>query len=60
MHQGLLQGQEPVGAETRFNNELGKGGGFPKGDEWGLVKKFWVDGSKKTMWKLSLGISLRL
>ena len=30
LHRGLLQGQEPVGAETHVDNELAKARGFRK------------------------------
>ena len=39
LHQGLLQGQEPVGAETCINNELLEVGGFSEGDRRGFGKK---------------------
>ena len=35
----VLQGQEPVGAETCVNNELAEVRGFSEGDRWGFGKK---------------------
>ena len=48
LHRGLLQGQEPVGAETNVHNELVEvgGRGVLEGDrEGGLVRRSWVEGS---------------
>ena len=39
LHRGLLQGREPVGAETHINNELAEVGGFSEGDKQGFGKK---------------------
>ena len=38
LHRGLLQGQEPVGAETIVHNELAEVGGFLKVTEGGFGK----------------------
>ena len=43
------------GAETRVNNELAKVREFSEGDNVGLVKRSWVDGSEERIWKPSLG-----
>ena len=59
LHRGLLQGREPVGAETCIDNELAEVGGFQKVTEGGLVRRFWVDGSEERIWKPSLRIHLR-
>ena len=60
LHQGLLQGWEPVGAETHVDNELAKVRGFSEGNRrGGLVRRSWVDGSEERIWKLSLRIRLR-
>ena len=39
IHQGLLQGWEPVGVETHVYNELAKLRGFSEGDRRGFGKK---------------------
>ena len=39
LYQGLLHGQEPVGAETRVNNELVEVGGFSESDRGGFGKE---------------------
>ena len=39
LYRGLLQGQEPVGAETRVNNELEEVGEFSEGDRGGFGKE---------------------
>ena len=40
LHRGLLQGREPVGAETCVDNELVEVRGFLKVTESGLVRRF--------------------
>ena len=39
LHRGLLQDWEPVGVETRVDNELVKVRGFSEGDRRGFGKK---------------------
>ena len=39
LHQGQMQGREPVGAETHVDNELAKVRGFLEGGRWGFGKK---------------------
>ena len=39
LHWGLLQGREPMGAETSVNNELAEVGGFSEGDKRGFGKE---------------------
>ena len=39
LHWGLLQRREPVGAETRIDNELAEVGWFLEGDRGGFGKK---------------------
>ena len=60
LHRGILQGREPVGAETCVDNELAEVGGFRKVTEGDLVRRSWVDGSEERIWKPSLRIRLRL
>ena len=59
LHRGLLQGWEPVGAETHINNEFAEVGGFWKVTEGDLVRRSWVDVPKVRIWKPSLRICLR-
>ena len=40
LHPGLLQGREPVGAETRVHNELVEAGGFSEGNRGDFCKEF--------------------
>ena len=51
LHRVLLQGLEPVGAETHVNNELAKVRGFRKVTDGGFVRRSWVDGSEERIWK---------
>ena len=39
LHWGLLQGREPVGADTHVDNELAKVRGFSEGDRREFGKK---------------------
>ena len=59
LHRGLLQDQEPMGAETSVHNKLVEVGGFLKVTEGDLVRRSWVEGSEDRMWKPSLRIHLR-
>ena len=59
LHRGRLHGREPVGVETRIDNELAWVKGFSEGDRRGLLRRSWVDESEERIWKLSLRICLR-
>ena len=53
LHRGLLQGWEPVGAETHDNNELVEVECFSEVIEGGLVRRSWVVESEERIWKPS-------
>ena len=64
LHQGLLQGPEPVWVAGLWVWRLvstiswRRIGGLCKVTEGGLMSRSWVDGSEERMWKPSLRIRL--
>ena len=56
---GASVGGRIMGVETSVHNELAEVWGLWKIMEGGLLRRFWVDGSEKQMWKPSLRICLR-